>query len=196
MNMRQLKTHRKCGLMFTVQNRMIMERVELSVSAYLRCIDESDVTDAYVHGLNDDDVHKYMEIGKGPAQTIESVTAYVREQRVRGDAFLFGFFLHETLRGTCRLHNITATHADIGIALFDKSIWGNGWASRLIAEITEIATINLECSCVNAGIEFANLASKRAFKKAGYVFNRNINQVSDNDLVEVWEFRLPVDVYK
>ena len=121
-----------------------------------------------------------MEIGKGPAQTIESVTTYVQEQRKRSDAYLFGLFIDDTLRGTCRLHNITETGADIGIALFDKTIWGQGWGSRLITEITIIATTSLGCPRIKAGIEPTNLSSIHAFKKADFVFVKESEEISGN----------------
>ena len=96
-------------------------------NGFIRPINVEDVTSDYIDGLNDPEVNRFLEIGKGPAQTLESATQFILEQHSRTDAYLFGLFVEGLLRGTCRLHEITEFGADIGIAIFDKSIWGEGW---------------------------------------------------------------------
>jgi len=91
---------------------------------------------------------------------------------------LFGLFIDDVLRGTSRLHDISSESAYIGIALFDRSIWGQGWATRMIRKIVRFAIGSLGLKKVLAGIEKENIASQGAFNKAGF----RPNQLLSHDL--------------
>ncbi len=154
----------------------------------IRLITAADVTSAYIDGLNDPEVNRFMMIGKGVAQTRDSVIRYVEEQRTRPDAYFFGLFIENVLRGTCRLHNLTTKDADIGIALFDKSVWNQGWGSQLIQKVTNFATVELGCPCIKAGIENENVSSKNTFKKAGYQPAEIIDDAMNGASWELWVY--------
>ena len=57
----------------------------------------------------------------------------------------------------------------MGIALFDRSIWGQGFGSRAIAAASDYALDVLSCVSVRAGVDRENEVSVTAFRKAGFV---------------------------
>lgn len=134
----------------------------------MRLLHPDDVDEGYVAGLNDPDVHRYMVAPRQQRQTLELVQAYVAMNLRADDAILFGLFVKERLRGTLRLHDITEHGATMGIALFDKSIWGQGWGGRMIRAACDFAFSGLGLAHIHAGIEPENIASRRVFSKAGF----------------------------
>jgi ribosomal-protein-alanine N-acetyltransferase len=159
---------------------------KLGEDAILRCLKLKDVTEAYVNGLNDPVVNRYMEIGKGKKQTIDMVCDYVLDQEKRNDAFLFGLFIGGKLRGTCRIHNISPKDADIGIALFDRSIWGHGWATRIVSVVSEYTFQKYSCRQLKAGIASANIASKKVFENAGFSLAKVFEKMDPRYPGELW----------
>jgi RimJ/RimL family protein N-acetyltransferase len=165
-------------------------RLDLREGAYLRPLQAADVTQAYVDGLNDPDVHRYMEAPRKQRQTLEGVRSYVAANAADAQAILFGLYTDGRLRGTVRLHDIDIGRggATVGIALFDRSIWGQGWGSAALAAVASYATSQLGLTRLEAGIIAANKGSIRAFENAG--FRRAQDKPADPDLgpVGVWIF--------
>ncbi len=138
----------------------------------LRPLDEADVLPAYPDGLNHPDVARFVEAAQRQRQTMETVTAFVRANREDPAAVLFGIFVDGVLRGTLRLHDVTAQHggeAWVGIALFDRSVWGRDVGSTALALVAACARDDLRLVRLRAGIEPTNAGSRRAFAKAGFV---------------------------
>lgn len=159
-------------------------RLDLGNGAYLRPISEADVTREYVEGLNDPEVNRYLEVRK-QRQTLESVRAYVAANAADPGAILFGIYSGNVLRGTLRLHDVdlSSSKATIGIALFDRDFSGRGLGSSAIAAVTRFAATELSLTHLAAGIIDANMASVRAFEKAG--FRRAKDKKADPDLGSV-----------
>jgi RimJ/RimL family protein N-acetyltransferase len=159
-------------------------RLDLGNGAYLRPISEADVTDAYVDGLNDPEVNRYLEVRK-LRQTSETVRAYVRANAADPWAVLFGIYSGNVLRGTLRLHDVdlSGSKATVGIALFDRHFSGRGLGSAAIAAVARFAAAELSLTHLAAGIIDANTASVRAFEKAG--FRRARDKEADPELGSV-----------
>jgi RimJ/RimL family protein N-acetyltransferase len=163
-------------------------RLDLSDGAYLRPLTARDVTAAYVDGLNDPEVHRYMEAPRKQRQTLDGVRAYVATNAADSRAILFGLYVEGNLRGTLRLHDVDAARgtATVGIALFDRRIWGRGFGSAALAAVARYAMGELGLTRLEAGIIAANKGSIQAFEKAG--FRRARDKVPDPDLgpVGLW----------
>lgn len=138
----------------------------------LRPVGAADVTEEYVSGLNDPDVHEYLVSVKQTRQTMETVIAYVRANLEDPGAILFGMFLRTTRRliGTVRLHTIETVHGTgtIGVCVFLREYWGQGYSTEAIATVSAWALRNLPVRYLEASCYQANTASLRAFLKAGY----------------------------
>ncbi len=164
--------------------------LELRDGAYLLPLQADDVTMAYVDGLNDPEVHRYMEAPRKRRQTLEDVRGYVAANAADPQAILFGLYVGEILRGTVRLHDVNFSRgiATVGIALFDRRVWGQGLGSAALAAVARYATGKLGLTRLEAGIIVANKGSILAFEKAG--FRRTRDKPADPDLgpVGLWVF--------
>lgn len=137
--------------------------------AVLRPLQEQDVSDAYVIGLNDPRVSQTLVGPRRQRQTLESVRAYVGLNWRDDRSVLFGVYIDGALRGTVRLYHIDdAGHAVMGIALFDASYWGRGWGSRCIRRVADYGIRELGLRRIVAGSYERNIAGIRSFAKAGF----------------------------
>lgn len=143
-------------------------RLELENGAFLRPLTVADVTDAYVDGLNDPEVHRFLTGPHRERQTRATVETFVTACLRASDGILFGLFVDGDLRGTVRLHGITEAGAWLGLAIFDKRLWGQKFGRHCIVAVTEYALGQLKLARVEAGIEDGNEASATAFRKAGF----------------------------
>lgn len=152
----------------------------------LRILTPDDVTEAYVDGLNDPEVHRYLMAPRLRTQTIDGVRAFVAANRDDAASILYGLFVDDTLRGTVRLSGIGPdAAADIGIALFDRTVWGQGWGRRAIEAASKVAE-SLGVAQLVAGIAAQNEASRRAFAAAGYVHDRSADHEMAGFERELW----------
>ncbi len=137
----------------------------------IRPLKPNDVHDGYIKGLNDRQVNRYLEV-RHVIQTEQSVIKFVRDNQKAKDAVLFGIWLngHQYHCGTIRLHHIeySKRKAHIGLCIFEKSTWGSGLGSQAIQSVTKWAMNDLEFCWIEAGIYEVNIASQKAFLKAGY----------------------------
>lgn len=142
----------------------------LSESALLRPLREQDVTRAYVDGLNDPRVSRYLVGPRLKTQTLATVCAYVKQAWLSERDVLFGAIIDGGLRGTVRLYEIDdKLQAVMGIALFDTAYWGKGWGSRCIRRVAEYGTHELGLRRIVAGSYQANAGAIKSFAKAGFV---------------------------
>lgn len=165
-------------------------KLPLGNGDFLRPLQEQDVTPQYVGGLNDSDVNKFLTGPKQQWQTMDTVKSFVCTNRDADDGLLFGLFVGGELRGTTRLHDITQEQAYLGLALFDKSIWGKGWGRRVIVAVTEFARKDLRIKKIVAGIEDENIASQKAFAAAGYQIRTDEHKVTEKSGAQFWTYTL------
>ena len=165
----------------------VERRIELGAGAFLRPIVEDDVTEQYVEGLNDPEVHRFLVGPRRDRQTAASVREFVRMNREDPAAILFGLFVGDMLRGTARLHDIGEEGAFLGLAIFDKSLWGQGWGTRIVEGVTRFALGELGIARVRAIIEDDNVGSQRAFQRAGYRHDASADKVEEGQVKQLWE---------
>ncbi|MBO6805977.1 GNAT family N-acetyltransferase [Thalassospira sp.] len=136
------------------------------INACLRVLTCADISEAYQFGINDPDVRKYL--GHEGALTVLDLHKFVSGHENSDDQVLFGFYLDNIHRGNVRIHNFDRKSAWLGIALFDKTIWGQGWATKVLFSITQIIWRIPSLEEIFAGVDIENVGSFRAFKKAGF----------------------------
>lgn len=140
--------------------------IKLQDGAYLRKLRPEDVTAEYVDGLNDAEVHRFLPTPRKQRQTAASIANYISAQQ--GNAYMFGLFVSGRLRATVRLHDFSDEKVTIGIAIFDKSVWGVGWGQRCIRAMIDYAD-RLGVKTIIAGIEKENEKSRCAFAACGFI---------------------------
>ena len=165
-------------------------KLPLGNNNYLRPLLENDITLQYVDGLNDSEVNRFLTGPRQQRQTIDTVKHLVCLNRNATDGVLFGLFVDDTFRGTVRLHDINPEIAFLGLALFDKSIWGMGWGRRVIKAVTDFARNELKIKMVIAGIENENIASQKAFAAVGYKINKDKFKLLESDDAKFWLYDL------
>ncbi len=144
-------------------------QLRIEGGAVLRPLQEQDVSDGYVIGLNDPRVSQTLVGPRRQRQTLESVRAYVGLNWRDDRSILFGVYIDGALRGTVRLYHIDdAGHAVMGIALFDASYWGRGWGSRCIRGVADYGIRELGLRRIVAGSYERNIGGIRSFAKAGF----------------------------
>lgn len=141
---------------------------------YLRPLKTADVHPAYVSGLNDPDVNRYLDGVKRTVQTTQSVIDFVAADEVSSGSVLWGIWQDSatTHCGTVRLHGIEYHHktAHIGVCLFDKTAWRQKLGQKAISAVTKWAINELGLRWVEAGAYAENVASQKAFLSAGYLW--------------------------
>jgi RimJ/RimL family protein N-acetyltransferase len=137
----------------------------------LRPVTVADVTERYCAWMNDPEVTRFTEV-RGP-QSRERITAYV-ETMARDDRSVFVAIVSRVDGvhiGNARLGAIDAYHrsAEIALVIGEKSAWGRGYATETIGLLVAHAFDGLGLHKVSAGCYASNVASIRAFLKAGFV---------------------------
>jgi [ribosomal protein S5]-alanine N-acetyltransferase len=145
---------------------------------YARPLRPTDVHEGYVNGLNDPEVHRFLEGPRYLRQTVQNVIEFVEMNEHLSNAILWGIWVsdHDHHVGTFRLHSIENRHgtAGVGVCLFDKAIWGKGLGTKAIRVVTQWALKALDLRWIEAGIYEENIGSQKAFLGAGYVWEYDI----------------------
>jgi [ribosomal protein S5]-alanine N-acetyltransferase len=136
-----------------------------------RPLTQLDVTEKYVGWLNDTQVNRYLEI-RFTQHTLESCSSFIAETNADSTSYLFGIFdkLSNLHIGNIKIGFIKQRYSTGQLSLFigEKSYWGKGLATEAILTITGWAFNELSLARLEAGCHDENLASLRAFLKAGY----------------------------
>lgn len=144
---------------------------------YLRSLKVEDIHEKYISGLNNPKVNRYTEV-RHEKQSEQTVAKFVQSNRQSADAVLFGIWIGDQYHhcGTLRLHGIDLAKrsAHIGICIFDEKAWGKQLGTKAIATATKWAFEDLDLNCVEAGVYPENVASQRAFMRAGYLWVNDI----------------------
>jgi len=128
-------------------------------------------SEAYLDWLNDREVTKYLESGRRP-MTMENLVSYLEgAYSPDSDVVFLGIFPIDlpTHIGNISL-NINPLHrtGSIGVMIGDKNYWGRGIATRAITLMTKYGFQELGLHKLWAGSYSENIASIKAFHKAGY----------------------------
>jgi RimJ/RimL family protein N-acetyltransferase len=144
----------------------------------LQPLKPDNVHNGYILGLNDNQVNRYLEV-RHIAQTEQSVLKFVRDNQQAKNEVLFGIWRdgEQYHCGTVRLHGVgdIKRSAHIGLCIFDKSAWGHDLGSKAIACVTKWAIDYLDLKWIEAGIYEENIASQKAFLRAGYEWVADIS---------------------
>ena len=145
-----------------------------------------DVTPAYVSWLNDPVVTQYSE-SRLMTHSLESTQMFVEACRARPTSIIWGIRLVDPERvhvGNVKLDAISEVHgtAEVGILIGDRDAWGKGIATRVLEIIARISKNELGLRKLTAGCYEDNVASIKAFERAGFTqCGRRLAQFSLDD---------------
>jgi RimJ/RimL family protein N-acetyltransferase len=150
----------------------------------LRPLRSDEVSDRYVDGINNPIVSRFLISAIQGKITKRDIQDFVGGDWEACDAVLFGIFVAGVHCGNVRLYAVTADVAQIGIVIFDVEAQGRGVGSAALAAAAQYAIDGLGTGRVVAGINHANIASKKAFAAAGF------RCVEDNPAAEgsLWHY--------
>ncbi len=137
----------------------------------LRPVTDADVTDEYVAWMNDPEVGVFLET-RFTSHSADDVRRYVKTQNEAAAAEFLAIIRRADRRhvGNLRIGAIDRHHhtATIALVIGDKSAWGQGLGSEAIALATTHAFWALGVRKLTARCYSTNVASIRAFEKAGW----------------------------
>lgn len=136
----------------------------------LRSVNTEHVTQRYVDGLNDPEVHKFLSGPGRVFQTMDTVSSFVRSNYESDDSILFGIFCRDVHIGNIRVHDIDGLlrQAYLGIVIFDKFYWSKGIATKALKHAVDLCVSFLDLQTILAGVNQENIASQTVFDRAGF----------------------------
>jgi len=133
---------------------------------YLRPLTASDATEQYMGWLYDPEVTRYLEVRHNPPASIQELEEYIESEP--GQLF-WAIILKD---GGQHIGNIKVGYSnDVGILIGEKDKWGKGYGSEAIRLLTRHALTELGFPFLWAGCNIHNIASWRAFARAGWVLD-------------------------
>lgn len=145
-------------------------RVE-SKRLYLREVKPEDANVTYCRWLNDPDVNRFLETRHSP-QTIATIRAYIEKTRNDPDEVFLAICLKDGDKhiGNIKIGPINRIHhfADMSLFIGEKRLHGKGIATEAIAAFSDFAFNVLKLNKIKAGFYAENIASMKAFGKAGF----------------------------
>jgi RimJ/RimL family protein N-acetyltransferase len=139
-----------------------------SGAVVLDAFPETAVSETYIGWLNDAAVMSATEAGRRQ-HTIESARDYVTQQNASDDVLFWRIFFKGRHVGNLRASGLSGPHRRAAVALLigERSVHGRGVGSTAIRLATE-HLFGLGLHKVTAGMYASNVASQRAFLKAGF----------------------------
>jgi RimJ/RimL family protein N-acetyltransferase len=137
----------------------------------IRTLQVKDITDEYIHGLNDPEVNRYLVGVRLIPQSYRTVSKFISANLADQNAFLLGMFtLAGEFIGTIRIHEISRFHYSccLGICLFNRKFWGKGYALEGLRRAVEFIFNDLRLHYIDAGVYKKNTRSVNLFTKAGF----------------------------
>ena len=131
----------------------------------------TDITDAYLSGLNDSAIIGLTE-ARHQSWDLESAKKFISSND-GVSAILLGAFLKNSAKpiGNIRLFNIHFVHrrGELSLLFYDKSEWGKGYATEAINAVINFAFDDLKLHRIMADYYSTNIASSKVFKKTGFL---------------------------
>ena len=138
---------------------------------YLRAVEEADANAEYIAWLSDSEVNKYMET-RFERHTLSSLQDYIQKAKSDPGSLFFMIVRADTQKpiGTIKLGSLYWQHrfGTISLMLGDRESWGKGFGTEAIKLLTKYAFSDLGLHKIIAGIYRSNIASIKAFEKAGF----------------------------
>ena len=143
----------------------------ISKRLLLRTLQQKDVSEKYVDWLNDSSISRFLET-RHVRWSLSTVAAFVKAKSQKPDEFLYGMFLRDSARhiGNIKIGPVNPHHPVAPLSLFigDSLEWGKGYASEAIKTVCGFGFEVLHLQKITAGMYASNVASVRAFEKAGF----------------------------
>ena len=133
---------------------------------------KKDISKKYQNWMNDLEVHKYTE-RKYLKHSLINIRKFVKEKNNSKNEFLYGIFLKKNNSnihiGNIKLGPINPMHRNAEVSYFigEKELWGKGYATLAIKEITKIAK-KMCLKKLKAGLYEMNTASKKVLEKNNF----------------------------
>jgi RimJ/RimL family protein N-acetyltransferase len=161
---------------------MILSSQFLGQTIYITSLDAYGELDHYVGWLNDPKINSMLE-ARRIEHSRESVQEFINSANASPSEYLFGIFLknRDVHIGNIRLHSINTDtqFGEIGLLIGETSEWGKGYATEAINLVVEFGEKKLSLKTFGAGCYSTNLASAKAFQKAGFFVEKEITPGSD-----------------
>lgn len=155
------------------------------------------VGEAYRSWLADPVVMHYLE-ARFRTHTLGEIGAYVEEVNASKTDRIWRILCDGRHVGNVKLAGIDPRHrrAALSLLIGDRSVWGQGVATEAIRLATTESFKNYDLYKIFAGFYAENIASIRAFEKAGYVIEATLrgNRCLDGRMVDevlMARFRAP-----
>jgi hypothetical protein len=138
----------------------------------IRLLKPDDVTQTYLDWFNDDIVKRYISTAFS-TQSIRNLREFVATCMNREDVYFFGIFLIDSgvHIGSIKFEpiNIEAKSAEMGILIGDNGWRGRGVTHEVLDACINWLFLNRGIETFTLGVNKANIAAIRAYKKAGFV---------------------------
>src|SRR5262249_14356527 len=133
----------------------------------------SDARGGYAAWMRDPEVTRYLEVRFDPPDAARLET-FIATMNASADNLLLGLFPRSAPQrhiGNIKLGPIDRRHkvAALGIAIGERDFWGRGLATQAVAAVSDHALAALGLERVEAGFYADNVASQRAYLRAGFV---------------------------
>ena len=139
---------------------------------YLTGISEPD--EAYLRWMEDNEVTKYLETRFNPS-SVGEIQHYLDAVNSNAGSFMFAIMKGNNLNTSEHIGNIKLGPIDwlhrfssVGLLIGEKRLWGQGYGTEAIKIVVKFAFETLNLHKLTAGCYKENIASIRAFQKAGF----------------------------
>lgn len=139
----------------------------------LRSLNECDGRGPYLTWMNDIAVTEFLE-ARFRSYCEADLRKFIIDINRKSDTIFLGIFTRDTNRhiGNIKLE-ISPHHrrGEIGLVVGAKSEWGKGYATEAIQRLIDYSFGELQLHKLTAGCYSNNYGSRKAFEKAGFVFD-------------------------
>ena len=165
----------------------------ISKRLLLRTLQQKHVSVEYVDWLNDPSISKFLET-RHVLWDLATVAEFVKAKSQTADEFLYGMFLRDSARhiGNIKIGPVNPHHPVAPLSLFvgDSLEWGKGYASEAIETVCCFGFEVLDLQKITAGMYALNVASIRAFEKAGFEREAHFrcHRLLEGQMVDSYEY--------
>ena len=149
---------------------MLLNKPIKTTRLFLKNLEPADASGLYKEWVNDPEVNRFLEIRRSPPDNVK-LSKFISKMNDSDNNLLLGIFLQNGAHiGNIKLGpiNTSSYRGMIGLLIGDKNYWGKGFATEAIVAISNYAFEFLNLNRVEAGLYSSNIASLKAFFKAGF----------------------------
>jgi ribosomal-protein-alanine N-acetyltransferase len=168
---------------------------------YLRPLAPADVSEAYHHWLNDEEINRYSE-RRGRRFSFDDIRHYLEDANASPDLLQLGIFMSDDDAHvgniSLRVTNIGARVAEVATLIGERDYWGRGVIVDAGKALIHFAFSKLDLRKITLGNYAVNRASTFKSKQLGAVLEGRFRQAAliDGSYIDVLEFGLfPEEFY-